>query len=62
MPMMKMVMTRGKDDPKDLYDMLGTDDDKKEENVEEENLGKDNLEKDNIVENNITRTMNLEVK
>lgn len=26
---MKMVMTRGKDDPKELYDMLGTDDDKK---------------------------------
>ena len=31
MPMMKMVMTRGKDDPKELYDMLGTDDDKKED-------------------------------
>lgn len=31
MPMMKMVMTRGKDDPKELYDMLGTDEDKKED-------------------------------
>lgn len=31
MPMMKMVMTRGKDDPKELYEMLGTDDDKKED-------------------------------
>ena len=31
MPMMKMIMTRGKDDPKELYDMLGTDEDKKED-------------------------------
>lgn len=30
MPMMKMVMTRGKDDPKELYDILGTDADKAE--------------------------------
>lgn len=30
MPMMKMVMTRGKDDPTDLYDMLGTDNDRSE--------------------------------
>lgn len=30
MPMMKMVMTRGKDDPKELYEMLGTDADRKE--------------------------------
>lgn len=28
MPMMKMVMTRGKNDPKELYDMLGTDADR----------------------------------
>lgn len=28
MPMMKMVMTRGKDDPKELYDILGTDGDR----------------------------------
>lgn len=28
MPMIKMVMTRGKDDPKELYDMLGTDKDR----------------------------------
>lgn len=26
----KLVMTRGKDDPKELYDMLGTDEDRKE--------------------------------
>lgn len=31
MPMMKMIMTRGKDDPKELYDILGTDEDKKED-------------------------------
>ena len=31
MPMIKMIMTRGKDDPKELYDMLGTDEDKKED-------------------------------
>lgn len=30
MPMMKMVMTRGKDDPKDLYDLIGTDESRKE--------------------------------
>ena len=30
MPMMKMVMTRGKDDPKELYDILGTDIDRQE--------------------------------
>lgn len=30
MPMMKMVMTRGKDDPKELYDILGTDTDRTE--------------------------------
>ncbi|EIF6154537.1 type I restriction endonuclease subunit R [Clostridium perfringens] len=30
MPMMKMVMTRGKDDPTDLYGMLGTDNDRSE--------------------------------
>ena len=28
MPMIKMVMTRGKNDPKELYDMLGTDADR----------------------------------
>ena len=38
MPMMKMVMTRGKDDPKDLYDMLGTDDDKKEDAKQFKNI------------------------
>ena len=27
---MKMVMTRGKDDPKDLYDLIGTDESRKE--------------------------------
>lgn len=27
---MKLVMTRGKDDPKEMYDMLGTDEDRKE--------------------------------
>ena len=36
--MMKMVMTRGKDDPKDLYDMLGTDDDKKEDAKQFKNI------------------------
>lgn len=30
MPMMKMVMTRGKDDPEDLYNILGTDKDRSE--------------------------------
>jgi type I restriction enzyme R subunit len=30
MPMMKMVMTRGKDDPAELYEMLGTNEDRKE--------------------------------
>jgi type I restriction enzyme R subunit len=30
MERVKMVMTRGKDDPKELYDMLGTKDDRKE--------------------------------
>ncbi len=30
MPMMKMVMTRGKDDPKDLYDLIGTNESRKE--------------------------------
>lgn len=30
MPMMKMVMTRSKDDPVDLWDLLGDDDDRKE--------------------------------
>ena len=34
MPKMKMVMTRGKDDPKELYDMLGTDDDRKQAAIE----------------------------
>lgn len=38
MPMMKMVMTRGKDDPKELYDMLGTDDDKKEDAKQFKNI------------------------
>lgn len=30
MERIKMIMTRGKDDPKELYDMLGTKDDRKE--------------------------------
>ncbi len=34
MPMMKMVMTRGKDDPKDLYDLIGTDESRKEAAVQ----------------------------
>ena len=38
MPMIKMVMTRGKDDPKELYDMLGTDDDKKEDAKQFKNI------------------------
>lgn len=29
MPKMKLVMTSGKDDPKELYELLGTDDDRK---------------------------------
>lgn len=31
MPMIKMVATRGKDDPKDMYEYLGTDEDRKED-------------------------------
>lgn len=31
MPMIKMVMTRGKDDPKDLYDLLGDEESRKED-------------------------------
>ena len=30
MPMMKMVMTRGKDDPQELYDLLGTDESRRD--------------------------------
>lgn len=30
MPMMKMVMTRGKDDPKELFDLIGNDESRKE--------------------------------
>lgn len=38
MPMMKMIMTRGKDDPKELYEMLGNDDDKKEDAKQFKNI------------------------
>ncbi|MCH4040565.1 MAG: HsdR family type I site-specific deoxyribonuclease [Lachnospiraceae bacterium] len=34
MPMIKMVMTRGKNDPKELYDMLGTDADREADAIQ----------------------------
>ena len=34
MPMIKMVMTRGKDDPKEMYELLGTDKDKSDAAVQ----------------------------
>ena len=38
MPMMKMVMTRGKDDPKDLYDLLGNDAERSEAAIQFKNI------------------------
>lgn len=38
MPKMKMVMTRGKDDPEDLYNLLGDDDSRKEDAIEFKNI------------------------
>ena len=38
MPMMKMIMTRGKDDPKELYDLLGNDEDRTKDAEEFKNI------------------------
>ena len=38
MPMMKMVMTRNKDDEKELYDMIGTDEDRSDAALQFKNI------------------------